>query len=319
MNNEQLLQAIQAKLASGEMKREDVEQILHNTPQVGKKGWNFSVTRMLYLIGAAIVIVGIVIFVSQIWEDIGSIGRIAVTLGLGMLFAALGSALLKQKPSESIGPVFHAIGGLLIPGGAVVTLSELGKKSSTILPVAITFGAIFIFYSMLARIHKHAVLTFFAIANGTAFIYLLTEAILQNATYRMEDLYVYLTMIIGISYILLAHSFKNTWNKQLFGALCFFGSTAVLGSAITRVDLYTSWLIFYFVLICLGLVVSIYLQSRIILIMSTIFLIAHISFITGKYFANSLGWPISLVLLGFIFIGLGYSSFRIGKKYITNS
>lgn len=316
MNNEQLLRAVRAKLESGEMHREEVEQMLQNIPHAGKKGWNFSVTKMLYMIGVAIVVVGIIIFVSQIWEDIGSVGRIGVTLGLGMMFAAFGSLLLKQKPTESIGPIFHIIGGLLIPSGAMVTLSELGQESTSLLPVAITFFGIFVFYLLLTKIHKHVALTFFAITNGTAFIYLLTESILQNATYRFEDLYVYLTMIVGTSYILLAHSFKNTWNKDLVGALCFFGSTAFLGAAISQVPDSLPWQLLYFVFVFVGLYVSVYLKSRVILIMSTIFLIGHISYITSEYFADSLGWPISLVLLGFIFIGLGYSSFKISKKYI---
>lgn len=316
MNNEQLLRAVQAKITSGEMKREEVEQMLRNIPQIGKKGWNFSITRMLYFIGAAIVIVGIIIFVAQIWKDIGSIGRITVTFGLGMLFALLGSILMKQKPNESIGSVFHTIGGVLIPGGSMVILSELNRGYASIWPVTLTIGVIFLFYILLTTIHKRAILTFFAIANGTSFIYLLVESLLQQGTYRIDDIYVYVTMVVGICYLLLSHSFRNTWNKDLINILNFFGSTAVLGAAITQVDLHVSWQLFYFVLVGMGLLVSIYLQSRIILIMSTLFLIGHISFITGKYFANSIGWPLALVLLGLIFIALGYSSFKIGKKYI---
>jgi len=60
------------------------------------------------------------------------------------------------------------------------------------------------------------------------------------------------------------------------------------------------------------------MRSRSILVMSTLFLIAHVSYITGEYFADSLGWPISLVILGFVFIGLGYVSISVNKKYITN-
>jgi uncharacterized integral membrane protein len=55
------------------------------------------------------------------------------------------------------------------------------------------------------------------------------------------------------------------------------------------------------------------------LALSTIFLLAHVSFITSEYFADSLGWPITLVILGFVFIGLAYFSVTINKKYIKNS
>ena len=65
-----------------------------------------------------------------------------------------------------------------------------------------------------------------------------------------------------------------------------------------------------------GVFLSVYMKSRSVLIASTLFLVAHVVYITSEYFADSLGWPISLVLLGFVFIGLGYGSVTINKKYI---
>ena len=326
MNKEELLQELSVKISNGELSREEVLSRLSFAPAIrqendgGTKGFShFSVTKMLYVLGAAIVIIGIVIFVAQIWDDIGSFGRIAVTLGLGLLIAAIGSMLLKQKPEDNIGPIFHFIGGMLIPGGAIVTLSELEVDFVSLWPVAITFGVIFAFYLLLNTIHKHPILTFFAIANGTAFIYLLVEAIVKGPYYRHEDLYAYLTMIIGASYLLLSHAFREGWNKHLIGALYFFGSGGFLGAAFSQVFDSVPWQLLYFLIVLGGLFLSVYMKSRSILVMSTLFLIAHVSYITSEYFADSLGWPISLVILGFVFIGLGYASVTINKKYIKGA
>jgi hypothetical protein len=327
MNKEELLQKLSEKISSGEINRDEIFARLNftaSTPQQvsgkgTKKHLHFSVTKMLYVLGAAIVVIGIVIFVAQIWEDVGSFGRIAVTLGLGLLITAIGSMLLKKKPETHIGPIFHFVGGMLIPGGALVTLSEIKSDIVSLWPVAITFGAIFLFYLLLNMVHKHPVLTFFAIANGTAFVYLIFEAIVEGPFYRHSDLYAYLTMVIGASYLLLAHAFRSGWNKHLIGALYFFGSTGFLGAAFSQVHDSVPWQLIYFLLVLSGLFLSVYMKSRIILIVSTLFLLAHVSFITGKYFANSIGWPISLVILGFIFIGLGYASITINKRYIKRT
>jgi uncharacterized integral membrane protein len=64
--------------------------------------------------------------------------------------------------------------------------------------------------------------------------------------------------------------------------------------------------------------VAVLLQSRAILTIGTLFLLIHTTFITGKYFAHTIGWPIALILLGFLFIGLGYWSVSISRKYITH-
>lgn len=326
MNKEELLQELSAKVSGGEISKEEVMNRLGVSPTMeredeesAKRFSHFSVTKILYVLGAAIAIIGIMLFIAQIWDDIGSFGRIVVTLGLGFLITALGSVLLKQKPEDKIGPTFHFIGGMLIPGGAMVTLSELSVEVVSLWPVTITFGIIFAFYLLLNYIHKHPVLTFFAIANGTVFTYLFVESMIDGPFYRHEDLYAYLTMAMGMSYLLLAQSFRKGWNKGLVGLLYFFGITGLLGAAFSQVFDSVLWQMLYVFIIMGGLFLSVYMKSRSILVMSTLFLIGYVSYITSEYFAHSLGWPISLVILGFIFIGLGYASITINKKYIQKS
>ena len=320
MNKEELLQELSAKISAGEVSREEVASRLAIAPAARQSRFShFSVTKILYILGAAIVIVGIIIFVGQIWDDLGSFGRIVITLGLGLLITATGSVLLQQKPEDTIGSIFHFIGGMLIPGGAVVMLSELDPNFASLWPVAFTFGIIFAFYLLLNTIHKSPILTLFAIANGTAFMYLLVEAIIEGPFYTHKDLHAYLTMMMGICYLSLAHAFRDGWNKKLTDILYFFGSIGFFGAAFSQVFDSVLWQMLYFMIVLGGLFLSVYVRSRIILAISTLFLIAHVSFITGEYFADSLGWPISLVILGFVFIGLGYASVTINKEYISGA
>jgi len=326
MNKEELFQELSNKINTGEVSREELASrlnLVQNTPaQNGANRENlshFSVTKMLYVLGAAIVGIGIIIFVYQVWNDIGSFGHILVTLGLGFLLTTIGSLLLKQKPGDNIGSVFHCIGGMLIPGGAMVTLYELHVDFISLWPVTITFGVIFMFYLLLNFVHKNAVLTFFAITHGTISLYLLVESIVGGSFYMHGDLYAYLTMIVGVSYLLLAYSFRDGWNKELIGVLYFFGSIGFFGATFSRVFDSVPWQMLYFLIVIGGLFLSAYMRSRAILVVSTLFLLAHVSYITGEYFTDSMGWPISLVILGFIFIGLGYVSININKRYIKNN
>lgn len=332
MNKEELLHELSRKVDSGEISRQELTSRFNLTLQ-GHSGEhaehgeypaqkpapsNFSVTKMLYVLGALIVVIGIVIFFYQIWEDIGSFVRILITLGLGFIITALGSILIKDKPKDNIGLVFQFIGGMLIPGGALVMLSELNVVQDTAWPLAITFGIISLFYALLNYVHKNVVLTFFTIANTTAFVYLLVGAMIDGSYYDEGDIFAYLTMFIGASYLLLAHTFRASWNKGIVGMLCLFGSAGFLGAGFSRVFDSGPWQMFFFIVIICGFFLSIYMKSRAILTMSTIFLIVHMSYITGEYFADSVGWPVSLVVLGLVFIGLGYTSINISKKYIRN-
>ncbi len=326
MNKDALLQELSAKIESGEIQREEVTARLNTAENMAEdhgmgivKLPHVSVTKILYILGATIVLIGIAFFVAQIWDDINSFGRIAITLGLGLLVAAIGSVLMQQKPEENLGAIFHLIGGILIPGGIAVTLYELDIDSDW--TYALTFGSLFIAYLLLSTVHKHAILTFFAIVNGTVPAYLLLNAIINTTDlpFNASLLFEYLTMAIGLSYLLLAHTFRTGWNRYLIGALYFFGSTAFLGATFMQVYDSFVWELLYFIIVIGGLLFSAYVKSRSVLVMSTIFLIAHFTYVTGEHFADSLGWPISLVLLGFIIIALGYASITINKKYINKA
>src|SRR3989338_6236087 len=442
MTKEELLQELSIKINSGEISKGEVlgrlnlSTIASSIEAKLRIPSSFSVTKLLYVLGAIIAIAGMFLFSYQIWNDIGSIGRISITLGLGLMLTAIGSVLSRNKTEEegdTIGTIFHFMGGLLIPGGSLVALFEFSTGMDPSWPLALTFGTIFLFYLLINYIHKNAVLTFFTIANGTAFIYLLVEAITGGLFYDYVNLYAYLTMVIGACYILLAHSFRDSWNSKLvpvlyfFGfigvesavfvqynnvtswgsqhsmwpvvfslglififylflnfslknvfltlltimngiafiyvlvealiggsysfdtdiymyltmviglvymllsysfrdgpnsklveILNFFGITGLLGAAFSQIYGSLPWQLSFLVLVIGGFVFSIYAKIRAILVISTLFLLAHVSYITSEYFADSLGWPISLVILGFIFIGLGYLSININKKYIKD-
>src|SRR3989338_1775946 len=101
MTKEELFQELERGISAGEISREELANRLNVGGMLSagaelQSGGSasFSMTKMLYVLGAAIVVVGIVIFVYQIWEDIGSFGRISVTLVLGLLITAIGSFFL---------------------------------------------------------------------------------------------------------------------------------------------------------------------------------------------------------------------------------
>ncbi len=323
MTNEELLQILSAKVTAGEISRgEIINRLSGQGSTLIEKGrtFHFSLTKIFYVLGILVALVGIIFFVRQIWNDVGSAGRIFVTLGLGLILAATGSVFLKTKSESRLGQVFHVLAGFLIPGGALVTLNEIIGLDSldSLWPVTIVSGAVFLFYLLLTVSHRNEVLTFFAAVNGTTFVYLLVESMVDGPFYQHDDIYAYLTMIIGLSYLLLAHSFRDSWNKHLVGIFNFLGAAGFLGAAFSRVFESVPWQLLFFVLTIVGLSLSVYLKSRSVLVVSTLFLVAHFIYITKEYFADSISWPISLVVLGFLFIGLGYISITINKKYLSS-
>lgn len=56
------------------------------------------------------------------------------------------------------------------------------------------------------------------------------------------------------------------------------------------------------------------LQSRALLFTTVIAMLGFIGFYTAKHFANSLGWPISLVLMGVAFLGVGTIALKVKRQ-----
>jgi hypothetical protein len=275
---------------------------------------SLSIMRLLYVIGAIFITLGVLYLVSQIWDDLGTTGRIFITLGLGLLFAGTGSYFMLQDPTRGLGTVFHGIGGCIIPGGALVTLDEMGVDFDSTWPITLTIAMVFVFYSALTLVHRRVILTFWVFANGTALVYLLMDSLLPTASGEHYD---YLTMTIGISYLICAHLFRSDWNERLTPLLNFFGAIGFYGAAFSQVPDRVVMEMLFPILAFGGLALSVaILQSRLVLVISNLAIIAYIIYFTAEYFADSIGWPVALILLGFIIIGIGYFSINLNRKYL---
>jgi len=325
MDKKELLEEMSRRLKAGDLHQEEVVsylglgnflEIKQNLPE--KSGKHFSFTKILYYLGGAIVFLGIIFFFAQFWYDMSSALRIFVTLGMGLVFAFSGTVLLKQKPENGIGVIFHFIGGMLIPSGALLTLYEFRIDNDW--AYAYVFGAVALFYFLLDSKLKHPLLTFFTFTNGTAAAYaalLQTLEELDLSSYKLEnDIMAYFSAAVGLFYLLMSFNFKEKWHKTLLGLLNFFGSTWFLVALFYFVTDNGVWLLFYPLIVLGSMFLSVILKSRGILVVSTLALLAYISYITSEFFADSVGWPLSLIFLGFVFIGLGFASVSINKKYI---
>jgi len=56
------------------------------------------------------------------------------------------------------------------------------------------------------------------------------------------------------------------------------------------------------------------LQSRALLFTTVIAMLGFIGFYTTKHFANSLGWPVTLVLMGVAFLGVGTIAMKLRRQ-----
>ncbi len=312
MNDDQfregLLNELRSMLRSGEITREallkavDIEcgsataefsqQSVATTP-TGNGGKSGVFIKVLYFAGACIALAGIVFLIAQVWDDIGAISRVVITLGLGILLTILGVNFHRDSSKVGIAYVFEILGGLLIPGGALVTLFELVDADMIVIestwPFVITYGMVALFYGLLRLGTQSSVLTFFAIASGTAFLYFFAIAVLpRDALINQPTIIENLTTTIGIGYLLLAYALTEKEHPRLIGILNFFGVLGILFVGFLKLLDYSVWELFFLPLVIASLAYAVFMKSTGSLVVGSLFLMAYFIYITAEHFADSI-------------------------------
>jgi hypothetical protein len=72
-----------------------------------------------------------------------------------------------------------------------------------------------------------------------------------------------------------------------------------------------------FLIVAAGFVyLSVIVHSRTVLFVATLAMLAYTGWFTGEHFADSVGWPIALIIFGLLMIGLSALAFRIDRDYV---
>ena len=128
MDKKQLLEQIRSLAEEHSVSRDELLAAYDSVAQDeqspgGEK--NSSIAKILYYIGGAIVILGIIVLIGQNWEVLNTFTRILVTLGLGIAMYVAGT-LLYQREEQFVGVAnaFHLIAAPVISIGIFVTFYE---------------------------------------------------------------------------------------------------------------------------------------------------------------------------------------------------
>lgn len=332
MNKEQLIESLKESIKSGAIKREEINTLFDSESVVsasnpesslfeGKK--RFTATNILYLIGGLILLIGIGTLISRFWNDLSSVLRITVTLGMAVVAFISGVLLRNDKKALGISVIMQVISGILFPIGIFVTLNEAGLQNIGAGWIAIVSVILAVLYIISLLLFRSIVFSFYSIIFGTWAIYSFVDyALVQSVTISSNNIYEYLTIAIGLGYMFLSSYVKDNSHKSLSRSLDFFGSIGIYSSILILGDYSPNQSIFWEIIGILALIGGMFysgiLHNKTILKTTSLFIFIFICKFTSEYFVNSIGWPISLVILGIIFIALGYFSISINKKFGKN-
>ncbi len=328
MDKQQIISFIETQLRENKISKEDLVtlaqgniSLAQTVPVSTKEESSKNLINTFYAIGAIIAVVGVSILVGQNWDEIGFAGRIIVTLGISFITYVFGY-ILRKPEQRIISEVMFTIAAALAPLGSYVLLKQAGVDFNwaTQFSIALSLGVLFAIPLFITKRNILLLLT-------VAFLSWAYYSIIANSFdfgYYSGNLFQWSTILLGAAYLFIGYGFRSLWapqdisdtkeKKAVQNILTSLGTLGILGAGITIGGAFD---LFFIVLIFAAFYGSVYLKSRSMLTYGAIFLIAHIVKLTYKYFVNSLGWPVALIGIGFLVIGIGYGTFYLNRKFIS--
>jgi hypothetical protein len=127
----------------------------------------------------------------------------------------------------------------------------------------------------------------------------------------------YISFALGLSGLFITHALNKTRHRPLVPFFYFTFGWAMAGGAFAILKDFKP---FDFALIGVAafmIYASVLAESRAFLVASVIAMLAYIGYFTNEYFANMVGWPIALIVMGLVMVGLSAYAVNLGKKIKT--
>jgi len=325
MGKEKLLATIQELAAKGLLNKDElVRAYMQGKGLKGAPpGTHWNVSRVLYYIGGAIVLIGIGVLLWQNWSSLPTSAKILSTFGSGIAAYLVAVLLSQDERFGEVAQAFHLISAFSLPIGLSITFDAAGFSLASAGVQSLMSALLFASYALSYWVFRQNLFIVFAILFGTWLYYSVATYLAQDyhARLRPDQFYEYLTLVAGTSYMLLGYFFAANKKPELAGwlygggALAFLGAALALGGWAPNQNLF--WEIIFPGLAFGGIFLSVYLKSRAVLIVSSLYIMGYILKITGEYFTQSIGWPFALVIVGFLLIALGYFTVYLNKKYFS--
>lgn len=262
-------------------------------------------TTMTY-IGILSVFLGIGTFIGMQWDSFGSFLRILMTAGLGI--AMLNGTIAMQRRSQWVDflPGAYLVSLFMITTGLFVTLHELVDGDDAVAACILVFGAM-----LAASVCLYAVLRQTSLVFGClVFLNGLMIALCEKADLSWEATGLAIAMMNSV----IAYGLHGKGMVRL-GVLCDL--LGLGGIYIVAWDLLLHRDGANLLLVALGIYgmwIGTKERNRLKLFLGVLQTFGAICYYTGEYFADTLSWPLCLIILGGIFIGLGRQTRKLLDK-----
>lgn len=266
--------------------------------------------RILAYLGGILILAGISVFIGFNWSAMNSAARVIISLGSGLAIFVLGLIAMQDARYKAARTPLLLIAAALQPTGILVAINEYSSGGDWRYAVLIAAGIMAVQQGLVFWRYRTSTLLFTTVFFGLWFLGVTFD--LLDATDKT------IAMLLGGSLVGFCIGLDKTRYRNITPLYYFVGTGSFFGGFFAWVEGTAIELLFLGVA-CGGLVLSTHLRSRTMLIVSTVAILGYISYFTAQHFVDSVGWPIALIILGLILIGLSALGLRLNRRFISDA
>ncbi len=300
------LEQICALMMAHQIKLSDISSSLNQSETDEKEPSTSLLQRVMIYIGGAFVFAGLCVYIGMIWDDLDSLSRVILSLGSGFVAFILGLfAMGDQRLDKAATPLF-LIAAALEPVGLFVFMDEYLPHTGDVAKAATFVFAFMLIQKFVAFIATNKTsLLFFSVFFFFSFLYSLISWIDLDAPSSV--------MTMGASMLMISWGISRTGHKTITSFYYFWGAVMVSLAAFDVVK-YSSLDILLIAVAALIIYLSTVAASRTLLTVGVISLLGYLGYFTDEYFKDITGWPVALIIMGLVMIGISVFAVKLGKK-----
>ena len=287
----------------------DIEQAFETDSHPSKAKLGGALTRVFSYLGGVFIFAGIAVFIGMNWDEMNTAARIIVTLGSGITAYVLAVVACNDPRYEKAATPLFLIAAALQPTGILVAFSEFFTGGDWRYATLITSGIMAVQQVATFWKFQRTTLLFTTLFFGFSFLGIALDLLNADGAW--------IGLILGFSVFCLSIGIDRTPHRVMTPFWYFVGPVAFLYGLFDILEGTVIELLFLGIA-CTLIYTSTFVRSRTLLFVSTLAILGYIVYFTRRHFLESIGWPIALVLFGFIMIGLSALAFRINKKYMSD-
>lgn len=267
-------------------------------------------TKLFGYLGGVLVFSALVVYTGMRWEEMGSTERVLITLGPGLIGYVLAMLCLRDSRYVRAATPLFLLAGLMQPGGLLVAIDEFSQGGDERHALLLVFSIMLVSFGLTFWREQRTTLLFLLLVYASGWFSVSFDLLHLSARWS--------ALVVGFFLLAVTYGISATRHASIAGFWYFIGSAVWLTASWDI--LYRSSLDVLFIgLAAFLMFLSLVVRSRALLLNGTLAVLFFIGYYTNEYFADMGGWPLVLLILGLVLIGMSKLAVELNRKYIKET